>query len=817
VSPLAKLRALHKLRLPWVYLAVLAPLLWWLLGPSLVRRELVAHVSGLNGTSAWSLKWLQKGQRSPHGVWIDFTDVGDGILDIEPSGKAATPGSSFEFWLYAVKSDAGLAPDLKALLSGSAASDGWIPFQQGPGVIYVANKPGHLRLTLPGRVANLAYATTDRGGDVTLRYRGQTLTISTFSAVTAGLTLNLPTELVVPEAADLHQVLPVYSLNDVKFSWKALEGSTLSMTSARLRVLLLGHSLFERSLETIAGPGAAMNAEGRWEVSGPDPSLHWQSGLGLGFFVHLLGCLATLTSLCGLWALARWLAPRLPRIGRSPVTAIAVVAGLVLLVNLGLAWKAPLFVTPDGLDYIDSADGLVSTGTFARFPDYKAPGLSVVLAGAMLIWHDFLDGFGWINAGLGVASAAMAYALVRARAGQRWALAAALVVGCHPTMLTYECYLLREAPSATLVLAVALVLVKLADRERYRGRAAWLLTLLLAVLCAAGAYLRENLQLLLLFVPLILLITPWHIPLRTRSLRAGTVLLIAVALLLPRAIPLWREYHSFGVVGPKTQGNRALAAWSNALSDGNDTAFFSQEQWDSLSKAESSTRISDYEFTTRLFTGIGAPVRPAGIGTPAQRRFDSERLSKMYVDEAIAREPLRAAGDCAVAFANQLGLWNVQTNVAAASNEWYSRPLRGEPIEFSTNFVFDTSEYLWPERLRSERDRLAPLITRSRRGTEDLTGSAWLRFMNEWFWAFNATRPILAILFLVGAGLAVRRRDYALAGGAAIAFLSILGAALVVATPSDRFGVPFIPVIVCIAIYALATWRERPAGTPASR
>jgi hypothetical protein len=89
--------------------------------------------------------------------------------------------------------------------------------------------------------------------------------------------------------------------------------------------------------------------------------------------------------------------------------------------------------------------------------------------------------------------------------------------------------------------------------------------------------------------------------------------------------------------------------------------------------------------------------------------------------------------------------------------------------------------------------------------------------MNEWFWAFRATSPIVAVLFLVGTGLAMRRRDFALAGGAAIAFLSILGAALVVATPSDRFGVPFIPVIVCMAIYALATWRQRPAGTPASR
>src|SRR6185295_13956317 len=120
--------------------------------------------------------------------WIDFSDPGDGALEIEPSGKAAAPGTSFEFWLYAVKADTGFTPDLKALITpgAGAASTGWIPFQQGPGIIYVANTPGHLRLSLPGRLANLAYAITDRGGDVTLRYRGQTLTISSYGATASG-------------------------------------------------------------------------------------------------------------------------------------------------------------------------------------------------------------------------------------------------------------------------------------------------------------------------------------------------------------------------------------------------------------------------------------------------------------------------------------------------------------------------------------------------------------------------------------------------------------------------------------------------------
>ena len=33
--------------------------------------------------------------------------------------------------------------------------------------------------------------------------------------------------------------------------------------------------------------------------------------------------------------------------------------------------------------------------------------------------------------------------------------------------------------------------------------------------------------------------------------------------------------------------------------------------------------------------------------------------------------------------------------------------------------------------------------------------------MNEWFWTFRATRPVFAVLFLVGIGMAARRRQQA--------------------------------------------------------
>jgi hypothetical protein len=791
--------------------ALFSLVLSWLLMPCLIRREFDAHVAGLESTSAWSLQWFKSGDPQPHGVWLDPSEPEDADLEVLPSGHANTPDLSCEFWFYSLKTDEGFSPDLKALIAPDAgrASEGWIPFEQGPGVIYTGQKPGHLRIRLPGRFATLYFAKTERGGDVTLKYRGQTTTINTYAPTITGAEVVVPTTPAMRSAADIRQRLPIYSLAELWLSWKAPEGAPVSITNARLRFTLFGRTLWSRPCTIEARSQRAAPDPVTWILPGPSSSVRPKSGFALGPGVYALGTLAAFAGLLLLRLAVQRLAPTGARLSRSPWLANAAVALIVIFVNAGVAWKTPLFITQDGIDYLDAADWLAKTGTFARFPDYKAPGVSVLLAAAMRISKDFLDTFGWFEAGLGMLSALMAYALVRARAPRPWALLAALVVGLHPVLLTYECYLLREGPSAALVLAVALVLVRLSDRLATNPHAGWALTITLAALCAAGAYLRENLQMLLLFVPVIVLLTPASAPWRTRALRAAVILLLTFTALLPRALPLWRVYGSFGVVSPKAQGNRLLAAWSNELADGNDTAFFSEDQWESLRRDDSSTPLSDYEFTQRLYAGVGVAHRSgADVAPPGEVHFaDTEVEARLWVNEAVAREPLRAARDALVAFVNQLGLWNFHT-LNSASDEWYARPLRGDPLTFSTNFMFDTESYLRGLPPGEQTDRLRALVTRARRSTEDIAAARWPALFGEWWWAFRASRPVFAALFLVGLVFAIRRRDRALVGAASIALLSILAAATVIATPTDRFGVPFIPVIVCMAAYAAGTWRQ---------
>jgi hypothetical protein len=793
-------------------IGVLAVVLWVFVAPALIRRELSVHLAGLAGTSNWSLNWKHRGQDVAHGVWLDLSHREQSVLEIEPSGVAAKAGT-FEFLMYSVTSDEGITPDLKALIASPSpdVSPGWSPRDQGPGMVYAGNTPGRLRLPLPCRVATITYGKTERGGEVTLRCRGETVKLDTYAPATASETVTVPSTSSLPESSDFSQALPMYTLSELTLRWRAPAGSELVPGKAVVRFSLLGFELFERTPELQAGSDVAPGAESRWKVVGPDPSLRLIASLRLGAPIFIAGVLATYAWIGAFWLMAKWLAARASSIVHARATGVIVVAAIVLVVNLGLGWKAPLFVTPDGLDYIDAAHGLATTGTFDRFPDYKAPGLSVLLAGAILVSDNALDVFGWFEAGLGVLSALMAYSFVRARASHNWALVAALLVGVHPTLLTYSCYLLREGPSAAVVLAVGLVMIKLTDHLRDRGRGGWVLTFLLGALCAAGAYLRENMQMLLLFVPLTLLLTPWRLAFWARAARAAAVVLVAGALLSPRVMQIYRTWGTIGVVCPKAQVNRALAAWNNELSDGNDTAFFSEEQWDKLRRSESPWRISDYEFIGQAVNSQGALHR-AGLDQPRdpsepQVYVNSEAESKLWVNEAIARAPLDAAWDSLIAFVNQLGLWNIHTN-AASNNEWYARPLRGEEWPFTTNFIFDASEANWPDRLKTEQDRLRPIMNRSRRNTADLAGSPVLRLFNEWFLTFRAVGPFFAALFLAGIVLAVRRKDIALAGAAGVALLSILAAAIVVAAPTDRFGVPFIPIVVCMAVYTLASWWE---------
>jgi hypothetical protein len=118
-------------------------------------------------------------------------------------------------------------------------------------------------------------------------------------------------------------------------------------------------------------------------------------------------------------------------------------------------------------------------------------------------------------------------------------------------------------------------------------------------------------------------------------------------------------------------------------------------------------------------------------------------------------------------------------------------------------------------RLRPNRDRLLHLVARNRRSIEWLEDRPLTRFFNEWFYASRALRPLAGWLFLIGVGMALRRKDFTLAAVGGIVLLSTFGAAFVVGTPTDRFSVPFIPIMWCMALLAIYWLTRARAGANA--
>jgi hypothetical protein len=604
-----------------------------------------------------------------------------------------------------------------------------------------------------------------------------------------------------PDSSAVEAALPRYDLADLRLRWRAEPGSVARIAHAAIRFHVLGLTVLERPCRIEPGDGATVSGD-RATASDRAASVLLAGPTAAGFGVHASVALlvaAALSAAAGAVLLLR-LACR-ARAGPG-----LVVAAVVILVNLLWAPATPCFVTGDGPEYIDAADWIATTGSTAKCPPFKAPGMSFVVAAAMLLSDNYLLSLGLLHALMGIATAWMAFALLRDRVPRPWALAAALLVGLHPVLLTYQCYVLRETSSAMVVMMLALGLARLAAADQRPGRrAALAASVLLGLIIAIGAYLRENFQLFAIFVPLgVLAIGAGRTPLRQRLARAGIVASVAVILLLPWAVRNWVHHDAFGIVWPKTQVNRLIAAWWNGVADGNDTAVLSHDQWQSLRAARRTAPVTAYGFLNRA---VDAEVARRGQDTPPSAPLpqpDMEALSRRITDEAVSRRPTRAAWAVALAVAGQLGLWNLRDVPGAPENDWFSKPLRGEPMEFSTNLFIDPHAIAGARPDPEDRARLRDLLTRCQVSITGMNQRWWVGLFHEAYQFSRAARPLVAVAFLLGIVLAWRRgdRDLAVAGAATVA--CVLAAAVVVAIATDRYGVPFLPLMLCLAVYAVA-------------
>ena len=231
---------------------------------------------------------------------------------------------------------------------------------------------------------------------------------------------------------------------------------------------------------------------------------------------------------------------RLPRVPlRSPWPGAVLVTALALLAHLAfLTERHNPFLAPDTQGYFRQADGVPGSlfpSTSPRLPGYPLfvwvvqalPGgreadvvrlqhvLVALLAGAV-----FLVGWHWFD--------------------RATAIAASVLVALSPLLVSTADDALPDVLVGVLLMAFAVLVVRVALRGPPEGRWPWLAALGLGALLGASILVKPVGQVLLLAVPVTLVVAgwPWRAWLRTTAL----VAVVALAIVSPWVVHDWRDF-----------------------------------------------------------------------------------------------------------------------------------------------------------------------------------------------------------------------------------------------------------------------------------
>jgi hypothetical protein len=475
------------------------------------------------------------------------------------------------------------------------------------------------------------------------------------------------------------------------------------------------------------------------------------------------------------------------------------------------------------LDYLFSAYTFAHGGGFADFVPYKAPGLTLVLGlamGATSHWPLLLH---WMHAVLLVASAGLTWLTARRLMGEGTSArllsaGAAVLVGIHPVLLMYQCYLLREGASTFLIPLAGWLIVRHVQ-DRPRGTQALISAGTLGAVCGLGALYRENFQTLLILGPVLM---AWG------GLRAGGAMrhtwkqalaqgaaaaIVSILIMSPWLFWMHNHYGFWSVTTPKTQFNRLINAWQNNLIDGTELP--------GLARA-----TNDYDYVARAVVQSGIVQQAPDehyidvvIDALTHRAAETSDLCAKLLHTAIARRPAHAANDAAKAALSLSGLWNIE-HPAAHVNAWLALPLRGLAAPTSDNYYFDVDGMLAHSRFTPRRERFDEIFAQSRVSTERLSASPPAKVFNAWFLMFEKGRPVLAVLTLIGCFFAVHRRNPGAIALALLVVVNILGAAILMMTVVDRFAAPMLPLMILVAAYSvhslLSCFKKKTGVAPAT-
>ncbi len=489
------------------------------------------------------------------------------------------------------------------------------------------------------------------------------------------------------------------------------------------------------------------------------------------------------------------------RAGLPELAALLLAAVAPVLVAL----NTPVLIPPDGLDYLDGAAQLLESGTMSGIVPYKAPGLTFFTA--WMLWTDpSLKSLVWFQGIVILGTGVTVWSALRLL-GSRWmAIVAGVLTAWHPSILTYQPYLLREAVAPYIAAWIALqIIILFRDEGVPRSLARTVaLSAVLGLGIGIGALYREN---FMAFVPLGIIaagVATFRAsgPSRSRAARLGhatgagaAVWLVAMLTLAP-----WLAYnHSrlgYAVLTvPKTQFNRCINAWANGLVDDGTTQ---------------PRAVHDYAFVASLLVREGLVTREAFERNSVDAVLEVmlrdprtlERVCRAEADAAVAANPRKAAHDMGWSLVSQLGLWDVSWHPNSRANLWHSEPLRGVRAGMASNYTFDVDGVMASSRFTARQERWRPLLAATRVPPEALPSGAFARAFDAWFKASEFVRPGLAGVFLVGTVLALARRRWGVVALAMIVLANVLGAAWMM-TPLDRFAVPLLPLMIIVAASAV--------------
>lgn len=459
--------------------------------------------------------------------------------------------------------------------------------------------------------------------------------------------------------------------------------------------------------------------------------------------------------------------------------------GVIAIQFWMLSW-APLIFSEDSVEYANNGIIFLKTHSLSHFNAWRMPGFSIFCAALLGLFKNFPFALSAVQALLGIAIGLMAFGLARRILPRPWPALILLLAGANPIMLTYEHYVLTEHLAMFMLTLLIYCLILGSARLRLPGITlrSLALVLLLGLLIGAMIYVRSNFQILVALIPFFYFV----LQIRRRRFLALVVeslliLTISGGLIFPWMLRNKQKFGSMQISIGK-EFTTFISLYNNRVLDLNETAVFPYIHFSKLRPAF----LGDFGALHELMVSTKNRA-PAAVTGP----MATEWRCQIPIHESIARSPLAAIRGIGISFCSQLGLWTKFDHPTANENMYWSKGFRGLAFR-----VFN-----YPDQMRTLKEFAGIEARADVRPIEYLVDKPYCAWFNEMFLSYRLIRPAMALLFILGLLVSLRRGEFAVSVCALILLANVVLVAFMLMSAIDRYSVPYEPVFIIVSIYGL--------------